>query len=363
MIIYSYSNSMFDNLLKTSTYGPVLITGHTGFKGSWLSLLLNELGIESHGISLAPEKQSHADLIKLDKIVPYSYIDIRDSSLLRQEISRISPSVIIHMAAQPIVSRAFERISETFEINMNGTMNLIEASRSVGSAKSIAVITTDKVYLNELENNINHSEADYLGAHEPYGLSKVASELVVDAFNISASNHDEKIYTFRSGNVIGGGDTSENRLLPQIAHNVFDGEKLEIRNLDASRPWQHVLDTLYGYLLGIEYHLSGNYERSFNFSPLEKSLTVGQVMEIVREKYKLEFSINPNATSSAALENTHLNLNSEKARALLNWKPQFSQEEAVLDTMQWWDFLRTGQKAKNLAKHSITDYLERIGRS
>lgn len=351
---------MFGNLLKTSTNGPVLITGHTGFKGSWLSLLLNELGIESHGISLAPEKLSHAELIKLDEIVPFSYIDIRDSRLMRQEISRISPSVIIHMAAQPIVSRAFERISETFEINLNGTMNLIEASRAVSSVKSIAVITTDKVYLNDLANNRNHTEEDFLGAHEPYGLSKVASELVVDAFNTSASTHDEKIYTFRSGNVIGGGDTSENRLLPQIAHTVFGGGKLHIRNLDASRPWQHVLDTLFGYLLGIEHHLSGNYERSFNFSPTEMSLTVGEVIEIVRKKYKLDFSINSKATLSAALENTHLNLNSQKARAMLAWTPQFSQEEAVLDTMQWWKEIQDGKNARDLARKSIREYLNRV---
>ena len=150
------------------------------------------------------------------------------------------------MAAQPIVSQAFDHISETFETNMNGTMNVIEASRRVESIKSIAVITTDKVYLNEGAHNTNHLEEDYLGAHEPYGLSKVASELVVDAFNISALSHEEKIYTFRSGSVIGGGDTSENRLLPQIAKNVFYGDKLQIRNLEASRPWQHVLDTLFG---------------------------------------------------------------------------------------------------------------------
>ena len=360
MIIYSYSNSMFDNLLRTSANGPVLITGHTGFKGSWLSLFLNELGIESYGISLAPEKQSHAELMRLDKLTPYSYLDIRESGLLSQEISRISPSVVIHMAAQPIVSRAFERISETFETNMTGTMNLIEASKTAGSVKSIAVITTDKVYLNELANNTCHTEEDYLGAHEPYGLSKVASELVVDAFNAAASSHNDKIYTFRSGNVIGGGDTSENRLLPQIAYNIFGGENLQIRNLNASRPWQHVLDTLYGYLLGIEYHLSGSYERSFNFSPFETSLTVGEVISIVRKKYKLEFSLNPNATSSAALENTHLNLNSEKARTLLNWTPKFSQEEAVLDTLQWWEHLKNGQKAENLARQSIRDYLEKV---
>ena len=361
MIIYGYSNSMFDNLLKTSQKGPVLITGHTGFKGSWLSLLLNELGIENYGISLAPEPQSHAELVNLEEITPYTYLDIRESGSLSREISRISPSVIIHMAAQPIVSRAFDHISETFETNMNGTMNLIEASRNVESVKSIAVITTDKVYLNEEENNTNHLEEDYLGAHEPYGLSKVATELVVDAFNTSASNHEEKIYTFRSGNVIGGGDTSENRLLPQIANNVFSGDKLQIRNLEASRPWQHALDTLYGYLLGVEFHLQGNYERSFNFSPSETSLTVGQVIEIVRTKYQLEYSLNPNATTSAALENSHLNLHSGKAREVLNWAPQFSQEEAVLDTMHWWERIKAGEDARYLATKTIREYLEKVG--
>jgi CDP-glucose 4,6-dehydratase len=322
---------------------------------------LKELGIESYGLSLPPEPQSHAELVNLEEIVPYTYLDIRESESLSREISRISPSVIIHMAAQPIVSRAFDHISETFETNMNGTMNLIEASRQASSVKSIAVITTDKVYLNEDANNINHLEEDYLGAHEPYGLSKVASELVVDAFNTSASNHEERIYTFRSGNVIGGGDTSENRLLPQIANNVFSGDKLQIRNLEASRPWQHVLDTLYGYLLGVEFHLQGKYERSFNFSPSEMSLTVGEVIEIVKNKYELEYSLNPSATSSATLENSHLNLHSGKARELLNWAPQFTQEEAVLDTMQWWENIRAREDARKLATRTIRAYLEKVG--
>ncbi len=352
---------MFDNLLKVSKKGPVLITGHTGIKGSWLSLLLNELEIESYGISLPPEPSSHAELVKLNEITPHTYLDIRDSESLGREISRISPSVIIHMAAQPIVSRAFDHISETFETNMNGTMNLIEVSRDVDSVKSIAVVTTDKVYLNEEVNNTDHLEDDYLGAHEPYGLSKVAAELVVDAFNTSASSHKEKIYTFRSGNVIGGGDTSENRLLPQIANNVFSGEELQIRNLEASRPWQHVLDTLHGYLLGIEFHLEGNYERSFNFSPSETSLSVGEVIEVVRNKYKLEYSLNPSATSSAPFENSQLNLNSGKAKALLNWTPQFSQEAAILDTMQWWERLRAGESARDLATGTIKEFLENIG--
>jgi CDP-glucose 4,6-dehydratase len=355
-----YSNSMFENLLKSSANGPVLITGHTGFKGSWLALLLNELGIQNYGISLPPEKHSHAELIKLDKLTPYSYLDIRDSELLSREISRISPSVIIHMAAQPIVSRAYDHISETFETNINGTLNLIEACKSAGTVKSLAVVTTDKVYLNEEINNVNHLESDPLGAHEPYGLSKVACEFVVDAYNTTASNHVEKIYTFRSGNVIGGGDASENRLLPQIAKNVFGGEELQIRNLEASRPWQHVLDTLHGYLLGIEYHLSGSYERSFNFSPSEASLTVSEVAEVVRSKYELAYSINPQATSSAALENSHLNLNSEKARSVLKWAPQFSQKEAILDTMHWWNAFQGGQDARDLSSLAIRTYLEKI---
>lgn len=357
---YGYSNSMFDNLLKNSANGPVLITGHTGFKGSWLSLFLNELGIPNYGISLPPEENSHADLLQQEELSPYSYLDIRDRNLLNREISRISPSVVIHMAAQPIVSRAYEQIPETFETNINGTLNLIEASRSAGSVKSLAIVTTDKVYLNKDANNIIHIEGDPLGAHEPYGLSKVACEFVVDAYNTTSSNLDEKIYTYRSGNVIGGGDTSENRLLPQIANNVFWGEKLQIRNLDASRPWQHVLDTLYGYLLGIEYHLSGHYERSFNFSPSEISLTVREVIEIVRKNYKLEYSLNSQATSSAALENSHLNLNSEKARSLLKWQPLFSQEEAIFDTMQWWSAFKGGQHPRDLAALAIRTYLEKI---
>lgn len=357
---YSYSNSMFDNLLRNSANGPVLITGHTGFKGSWLSLFLNELGIQNYGISLPPEKHSHAKLLKLDELSPYSYLDIRNSELLSREIGRISPSVVIHMAAQPIVSRAFDHIPETFETNMNGTLNLIEACKSAGTVKSLAIVTTDKVYLNEELNNVSHLESDPLGAHEPYGLSKVACEFVVDAYNTTASKHVEKIYTFRSGNVIGGGDVSENRLLPQIAKNVFGGEDLQIRNLDASRPWQHVLDTLHGYLLGIEYHLSGGYERSFNFSPSEASLNVGEVTEIIKNKYKLEYSINPQATPSAALENSHLNLNSQKARSVLKWTPLFSQKDAILDTMQWWSAFSAGQDARDLASLAIRTYLEKI---
>jgi CDP-glucose 4,6-dehydratase len=242
---------------------------------------------------------------------------------------------------------------------MNGTLNLIEASRSAGSVKSLAIVTTDKVYLNAEANNIIHSESDPLGAHEPYGLSKVACEFVVDAYNSTASNHHERLYTFRSGNVIGGGDTSENRLLPQIAKNIFGGVNLEIRNLEASRPWQHVLDTLFGYLLGIEYHLSGSFERSFNFSPSQISLTVGEVTEIVKKQYKLEYSLNPHATSSSALENSHLNLNSEKARSVLNWEPQFSQEDAILDTLQWWSNLSRGQSARELASIAIRAYLDK----
>ncbi len=186
---------MFGNLLKTSANGPVLITGHTGFKGSWLTLLLNELGIQNHGISLPPEKHSHAELLKLDQLSSYSYLDIRDSEFLSREISRLSPSVIIHMAAQPIVSRAYNQISETFETNLNGTLNLIEACRFAGSVKSLAIVTTDKVYQNGEINNVNHLESDPLGAHEPYGLSKVACEFGVDAYNTTASSHVEKIYT------------------------------------------------------------------------------------------------------------------------------------------------------------------------
>ncbi len=351
---------MYRNLYEANKTGPILITGHTGFKGSWLSLMLQHQKINHIGISLKPEKDSHANLINLDAFTNHRYIDIRNPEALDSIMEEVNPSVVIHMAAQPIVSKAFENIHETFEINVLGTMNVIEAARKIESVKSIAIVTTDKVYSNESIEVLSHKEESALGSNEPYGLSKVASELVVDAYNAVNEVIDKHIYTFRSGNVIGGGDLTANRLLPELSRHVFNNEKLKIRNPNASRPWQHVLDTLHGYLLGIEFNLSGKFERSFNFSPIEPSLTVNQVLEVAAKKYKIDYTFSAVAAPSAFLENTHLDLDSRKARELLGWGNVFTQETAILDTLNWWGAINSGENPLSLAEESIENFYTKL---
>jgi CDP-glucose 4,6-dehydratase len=349
---------MFENLRNVTATGPVLITGHTGFKGSWLTMLLDQLGIENFGISLPPESNSHAILLGMDTRASQDYLDIRDLESLSSKIQEISPSVIIHMAAQPIVSKAFEHVGKTFYTNVQGTVNVIESSRIAKSVKSFAVITTDKVYSNNALHNTSHVEDDPLGADEPYGLSKVGTELVVDAYNSTEPDINKKLYTLRSGNVIGGGDLALNRLLPDLGRHIFDGRELQVRNPNASRPWQHVLDTLYGYLLGIEHNLSGEFERAFNFSPAEESLTVQQVINIAKKSFNVGFNSSNASTSSSVHEDTLLNLNSHKSREILGWKNYFTQAEAVEDTLLWWKAYSEGESVEGLARESIENYLE-----
>lgn len=347
---------MYRSLYEANKTGPILITGHTGFKGSWLSLMLKHQKINHIGISLKPEKDSHANLINLDTFTNHRYQDIRNLAALDKIMEEVNPSVVIHMAAQPIVSKAFENIQETFEINVLGTMNVIEAARKTKSVKSIAIVTTDKVYSNEGIEKLSHREESALGSNEPYGLSKVASELVVDAYNVVNTLIDQHIYTFRSGNVIGGGDSTANRLLPELSRHVFNNDKLTIRNLNASRPWQHVLDTLHGYLLGIEFNLSGQFERSFNFSPIEPSLTVEEVLAVASKKYKIDYSLTGVPAPSAFLENTHLDLDSRKARELLGWENVFTQHTAILDTLSWWDAINSGENPLSRGEKSIENF-------
>lgn len=356
-----YSKSMFENLRNATATGPVLVTGHTGFKGSWLTLLLDQLEIENYGVSLPPESNSHANLLGMGKRGSQEYLDIRDFQSLSRKIVEISPSVVIHMAAQPIVSKAFDYVAETFHTNVQGTVNVIESSCLVKSIKSIAVVTTDKVYINNALHNTSHAESDFLGAEEPYGLSKVGTELVVDAYNAAEPDVNKKLYTFRSGNVIGGGDLALNRLLPDLGRHIFNGFELQIRNLTASRPWQHVLDTLFGYLLGVEHNLSGKYERAFNFAPDEASLTVQQVIDIAKKNFTLEFDSSKLSQQKTPHEDTLLNLNSHKSRELLGWSNLFTQAEAVEDTLAWWKSYSEGASAEGLAREAIKKYLELSG--
>ena len=258
----------------------ILITGHTGFKGTWLTLLLERLGYELCGISLEAEKDSLFQTLNRAGAIQEKFIDIRNREKLNRAIVEMNPSIVFHLAAQPLVLKSYREPVETFEINVIGTANLLDASFTSKSIEAVSIITTDKVYAN---NNTGRKfqETDPLGGKDPYSASKVATESVVAAWQqIKKTSTGPQLLSLRAGNVIGGGDSAENRLLPDLVKGFIKGEIVEIRNSKSTRPWQHVLDPLAGYLLATAYKVKNEDLSSVNFAPEGESLTVQRVSEI-----------------------------------------------------------------------------------
>ena len=249
--------------------GPVLITGHTGFKGTWMTLLLEELGIETVGVSLPPTKDSLYGRLERKGAIKEEFVDIRDFKSLGNVVRELNPSAVFHMAAQPLVMESYKTPRETFETNVMGTANLLSAALAVRSIQAISVITTDKVYRNE-NTGRRFLESDPLAGKDPYSASKVGTEAVVSAWQqIVDVEGGPRIISVRAGNVIGGGDFAENRIIPDLVRGIISGKPVKIRNPRSTRPWQHVLDPLCGYVQSIEYSLSGGKTRQFNFGPIE----------------------------------------------------------------------------------------------
>jgi len=321
--------------------GPVLITGHTGFKGTWLTLLLQQLEIPVIGFSLYPDKDSI--YLKADRLgkIEEQFSDINSYSEINGFIKKEKPSVIIHLAAQPLVSESYLNPKLTFETNVLGTVNLLTAAFEQQSVRSIEVVTTDKVYLNN-NSGKKFRENDSLGGNDPYSASKVATEAVVSAWQrISENISGPSVFSVRSGNVIGGGDLSVNRLVPDLVRNVFYSSNLNVRNMHSTRPWQYVLDPLFGYLLALDKSLSNRNIGPYNFGPAESAIKVSKVIEIFYSKFNLpvKYEMQKNYYESELLE-----LNSEKATAELGWKPQINQKDSILLTATWWE---------NIIKHSV----------
>ncbi len=258
----------------------VLVTGHTGFKGSWLSLWLHELGAKVFGIALAPEyPNSLFELANLQSKIKHHELDIRNANSLKELIQEIKPEIILHLAAQPLVLRSYKEPSYTFETNVMGTVNLLEAARGLDSVKSIVNVTTDKCYENK-EWLYGYREIDALGGYDPYSASKAGSELVSSAYRNSFFNskdygrtHHLGLASARAGNVIGGGDWSDDRLVPDTIKALHANETLLLRSPHATRPWQHVLEPLAGYLW-LAKRLTEepcNYNEAFNFGPLDSA--------------------------------------------------------------------------------------------
>ena len=253
----------------------VLVTGHTGFKGSWLCILLNELGADVYGYALMPPTNpSLYNEAQIDKIVNSTIGDIRDFDLLTTTIKRIKPEIVFHMAAQPLVRYSYQNPRETYEVNVMGTVNLLEAIRLTGGVKAVVNITTDKCYENK-EWHWGYRENEPMGGYDPYSNSKGCSELVTSAYRSSFFNsndfgkHGVALASARAGNVIGGGDWAEDRLIPDFIRSISKGEKVKIRSPYAIRPWQHVLEPLSGYLLLSKklYEEGINFTGAWNFGP------------------------------------------------------------------------------------------------
>jgi CDP-glucose 4,6-dehydratase len=315
--------------------GPILITGHTGFKGTWLTILLEQIGIEVTGLSLQPVPESlYSRSSRLGKINE-AFIDVRDSDAIFKFIDGHKPKIIIHLAAQPLVLDSYKDPKYSFDVNVNGTVNVLDAAFKVRSTEVVLVSTTDKVYENNGSNK-SFTEKDPLKGKDPYSASKVAVENVVFAWReIKKLNGGPRLLTVRSGNVIGGGDFSKDRLIPDLIRSFTSNSEMQVRNPNSTRPWQHVLDPLFGYMNMIDNSLKGNDTEILNFGPNGKSLTVKEVVRIASDKWEYKNKIKF-YSERGEIEAITLKLDSKKAKKVLNWTPRWSQKEAIIETINWW---------------------------
>ena len=321
-----------------SNSGPVLVTGHSGFKGTWLTLLLEKLGIEVVGFSLSPEKDSLFDRAGRTGAIKEVFADIRDYERLNSFVNSVKPSAIIHMAAQPLVLESYRLPKETFDVNVMGTVNVLDSAFKTDSVQAIVVVTTDKVYRNDNSGRA-FIESDPLEGKDPYSASKVGTEAAVAAWQqIQRISGGPKVVAVRAGNVIGGGDWGDNRLLPDLIRSFSSGQKMAVRNPASTRPWQHVLDPLGGYISALEAILGGEKISSVNFGPDTQSIAVSEVVRVAVETWGLETNIELDGSMPKnTTEAISLDLNPNYAKQTLKWEPRWGQEEAVVSTVQWWN--------------------------
>ncbi|MDP1720713.1 MAG: CDP-glucose 4,6-dehydratase [Candidatus Nanopelagicaceae bacterium] len=318
--------------------GPVLVTGHTGFKGAWLTLLLERLGVPVVGLSLPAEPFSLYERMNRKGAIPEDFLDIRDFGAVQAFMAKYKPGAIFHMAAQPLVLESYKTPRETFETNVMGTVNILDAAFATKYVEGIVVVTTDKVYRND-NSGAKFVESDALAGKDPYSASKVGTESAVAAWQqISKVSGGPKVMVARAGNVIGGGDWADDRIIPDLIRGFSTNSEVIVRNPKSTRPWQHVLDPLLGYVMFLEAVLNGKEIASMNFGPDSESLSVSEIVEIGRRNWPLptsvEFAIEG---QERGLEAIALQLDSRKARTTLNWSCAWDQNESVTATIQWWD--------------------------
>jgi CDP-glucose 4,6-dehydratase len=337
----------------------VFLTGHTGFKGGWLVMMLHELGAEVHGYALGPPtRPSLFEECRIAGLLASHVVaDIRDASRVRGAIETAQPRVVFHLAAQPIVRRSYREPLETFATNVMGTANLLEACRSVPGVRAIVNVTSDKCYENR-EHESPYREGDAMGGHDPYSASKGCAELATAAWRRSfLSAAGAQVATARSGNVIGGGDWAEDRLVPDFLRALGEGRELLLRAPRATRPWQHVLEPLAGYLTLAERLLGDDGERyasAWNFGPASTDdRTVQWVAErLCAQVPGARWGLDPRP-SQHPHEAGLLALDSTRAQSLLGWMPRWNAEEAIRRTVEWHLAWRAGRDMRSFSLEQI----------
>lgn len=339
----------------------VLLTGHTGFKGAWLALWLQRMGADVTGMSLAPVTSPNLfSLARVGETVSGQVCDLRDARAVSEVVKARRPEIVLHLAAQALVRESYLRPVDTFAANVMGTVHLLDALRGLGSVAAAVVVTTDKVYRN-LEHSYPYREDDALGGHDPYSASKAAAELAVASYRDAFLREEGvAIATARAGNVIGGGDWSADRLLPDAVRAWTAGAPLKIRRPDAVRPWQHVLEPLSGYLvLAEQLCKSPALAGAWNFGPrTHEAATVREVVELAQRSWpsaRVDFCPDPEGPHEASW----LALETAKSRHRLGSSPRWTLEDAVVRTMDWYRRQHDGADARALCYAQIDQFESR----
>lgn len=337
----------------------VLVTGHTGFKGSWLSDILLGAGATVFGLSLEPKtRPALFDQLSLSSRMDHSVGDIRDPTAVLNVVQRAAPDIVFHLAAQPLVRSSYQHPVETWSTNVMGTVHLLDAISKLKALCSVVVVTTDKVYENR-EWEHSYRETDQLGGNDPYSASKASTELVVESWRSSfLSATPIRVATARAGNVIGGGDWSKDRIMPDLARAFGVGQPLIIRNVHAIRPWQHVLDPLRGYIVLAEALFGSDgpeFEMGFNFGPEPSDQrTVGELVNMASNYWVGDW--HESADLNAPNEAGRLSLSIDRSRQLLRWTPRWNFAESVVATVAWYRDAAAGANPATLVRQQIDDF-------
>jgi CDP-glucose 4,6-dehydratase len=342
----------------------VFVTGHTGFKGSWLCLWLNQLGAQVYGYALAPPTQpSLFELSKVEELIHHQLGDVRNAASLTEKMQEAAPEIVIHMAAQPLVRESYINPAETYATNVMGTVHLLEAVRQCSSVRTVVNVTTDKCYENR-EWHWGYRENEPMGGYDPYSSSKGCAELVSAAYRTSFFNpkdydrHGVALATARAGNVIGGGDWAVDRLICDCVRSLLAGENIRIRNPHAIRPWQHVLEPLSGYLLLAQklYTDGVTFADAWNFGPLDED---ARPVEWIVKKlcdlwgknsgYQVDGDDQPH-------EAGYLKLDISKARAMLGWAPRWNLEQALISIVEWTQAYSQNQDMRNMCLQQLEKF-------